>query len=175
MVHELIVINGLPAAGKTTLATELGKLLGVPVISKDYLKESFADISGTSVSSGQLGALASQTLWRLAELIPDRVIVESWWFGPRDLGFVEEALSTLGNPPAVEVWCQIDPAVAMSRYISRNRHSIHPAGQESLSVWEPWIKDPQPLSVGKVLRVDTSKPTDVPALAEDIIRFFAKN
>ncbi|MDQ1534024.1 MAG: hypothetical protein QOF28_1785, partial [Actinomycetota bacterium] len=34
-----VVITGLPAAGKTTLAVPLAEALGVPLISKDAIKE----------------------------------------------------------------------------------------------------------------------------------------
>lgn len=78
MAQQLILINGLPAAGKTTLSKQLGTHLNIPVLSKDTLMDSFADITGTTVKGTPLGALASETMWHLAGLIGGSAIIESF-------------------------------------------------------------------------------------------------
>ncbi|MBF8186037.1 AAA family ATPase [Nonomuraea sp. K274] len=40
----VVLVNGLPGAGKTTVARGLGRALGLPVFSKDDLKETLADM-----------------------------------------------------------------------------------------------------------------------------------
>ena len=45
IAKTLILINGLPGSGKTTLSRQLGRALSIPVISKDNLKEALADIA----------------------------------------------------------------------------------------------------------------------------------
>ncbi|WP_230012377.1 AAA family ATPase, partial [Microbacterium sp. Bi128] len=62
----MILINGLPGSGKTTLSRQLGQALSIPVISKDNLKEALADIALGNVGSGRLGQIASDTMWQLA-------------------------------------------------------------------------------------------------------------
>src|SRR5579862_8060531 len=42
----LIIVTGLPAAGKTTLARELARLLRAPLIGKDMIKEPLLDVLG---------------------------------------------------------------------------------------------------------------------------------
>jgi predicted kinase len=44
MGSSLILLNGIPGAGKTTLAGPLARALEVPVVSKDAVKESLADL-----------------------------------------------------------------------------------------------------------------------------------
>jgi hypothetical protein len=146
----------------------MGAQLRVPVISKDTIKEALADISGETVSSRSLGALASETMWRLAGLITGRAIVESWWFGPRDLDFVRAGLATAGKPEFIELWCAVPPDLAWARYLARTRHSIHPAGQESRGPWDEWMDNPGPLGLGPVLSVNTAGPVDPVQLAGTI-------
>ena len=43
-VIDLVLINGLPGSGKTTLARGLESVLGTPLISKDAIKEAVAEI-----------------------------------------------------------------------------------------------------------------------------------
>ena len=77
MAKSLILINGLPGSGKTTLSRELGKALSLPVISKDHLKEALAEIAPGIIGRGLLGEIASETMWQLAAAIPGTAIVES--------------------------------------------------------------------------------------------------
>ncbi len=42
MVGRLVIVGGAPATGKTTLARALGTSLGLPVITKDDVKEALA-------------------------------------------------------------------------------------------------------------------------------------
>src|SRR5581483_4843901 len=47
MSAQLILINGMPGAGKTTLAARLTQDLAVPCLGKDQLKEFLMDTLGT--------------------------------------------------------------------------------------------------------------------------------
>ncbi len=165
MASTLILINGLPGAGKSTLARHLGRELDVPVVSKDALKESFADITLGRVNSTDLGRMASETMWELAAAITGIAVVESWWYRPRDLEFVTAGASRSDDPTVIELWCDISPVLAWTRYSQRNRHEIHPAADGVQRNWEAWSASAIPLGIGRTVRVDTSSTIDAAAMA----------
>jgi len=164
VAESVILVNGLPGSGKSTLGIQLSEKLGVPLISKDSIKEALADICLSRVSSGKLGQIASQTMWQLAAAIPGTVIVESWWYRPRDLGFVNAGIALSGRPRVVEVWCDVPPGLAWDRYRDRRRHRIHPVGISAERDWADWSANGAPLSIDTVVRVDTSSPVDAAAV-----------
>ena len=65
----LVLVNGPPAAGKTTLARALARDLRLPLLAKDDLKEALFDSLGTGDRdwSRQLGATTFDLLFLLAE------------------------------------------------------------------------------------------------------------
>jgi len=49
----VVLVNGLPASGKTTLARALSRRLSLPLLSKDVIKEAHADIFGAQPPEGR--------------------------------------------------------------------------------------------------------------------------
>jgi hypothetical protein len=147
------------------LGNQLGIELGVPVVGKDRIKEALAEISLGNVSSGKLGQIASETLWQLVSAVPGMVIAESWWYRPRDLGFVIDGLARSGSPDVMEVWCELPPSLAWKRYVERERHEIHPAAAAAERDWADWAASAAPLGLGRTIKVDTTSPVDASALA----------
>lgn len=136
-VVDLILVNGLPGSGKTTLANGLAKRLGVPLVAKDAIKEAVADVV-PAVPGPALGMAAGDMMWTLAAAMSGTVIMESWWFEPRDLHFVEAGLRRCGSTSVIEAWCDVPSHVAKSRYAARHRHRIHDDKGKLADAWPRW-------------------------------------
>lgn len=167
----MILINGLPGTGKTTLVSRLSPDLGIPCMGKDQLKEFFFDTLGSDgrEQSRLLGRAASQMLYILASeylAAGQPLMVESAFF----VEFARpEFKKVLDAHPAhvIEVYCFTEAMVRRERFQRRNesgeRHQGHIDGTDLTHLRDD---DPEPLEtyapleLGKVIRVDTTRFDD---------------
>jgi predicted kinase len=167
VVDQLVLVNGLPGSGKTSLARPLAEALSASLVSKDAIKEAVADVVH-AVPSSALGAAAMDMAWSLTASIPGVVVLESWWFKPRDLPFAVAGLGGCGAAALVEVWCDVPAHVARDRYESRRRHLIHDDQRRLADSWQQWAAGAEPLNLGTTLLVKTDGPVDVVDLARRV-------
>ncbi|MGX1807015.1 AAA family ATPase [Nocardia sp. NPDC055321] len=168
MSKLLILVNGLPGSGKSTLARALAPLLRAELLSKDAIKESLATcVEDESAFSG-LGGIAMDTAWALAASAPRTVVLDSWWFAPRDRSHAKAGIARVAATHTAEIWCAVPPEVAKARYTTRIRAAIHRDADRLHTDWPLWSRAPEPLSLTPVIEVDTTVPVDVAALATRI-------
>ena len=169
MIDFLIVVNGVPGAGKTTLAGPLAAALRTPLLAKDRIKEALFDAADGAASRRSIGILASETQWTLATSVEGPLILESFFATGRDEPHVQRGLAALGRPRGVEIWCETPLEVAFERYRTRPRHRAH-ADDGRHEEWWTLATAARPITGLPVLRVPTDVPVDVDQLVAEFAR-----
>src|SRR3954451_11954199 len=128
MTQPFVVLTGLPASGKSTIAQPLAQALGLEYISKDRIKEALFDALGYGgwERSKTLSRAADDAMMQVA-LDLDGAVLDNFWHPET----VVDLLSPLQGP-RIEVYCRCDPVVAFERFLRRQRHPGH-ADAENVS------------------------------------------
>jgi len=166
VARAVVMVNGLPGSGKSTLGPKLAGGLRAAFLSKDQVMEALADAVTTEVPG--LGAVAMHTVYALAAALDGTVVVDSWWFRPRDLSFARDGLMKAGATASAEVWCDVPPSLARSRYVGRQRPAPYQDARRLAEDWDRWAAEAAPLALGPLIRVDTSRPVDVVRLCAEV-------
>jgi predicted kinase len=123
---RLIVVTGPPGAGKTAIAAELRERLGLPLLTKDSLKEVLGGELGIEdrVRSQELGSAVFEVLALVVkELLGQGVSVIA------EGNFTERSTLFNGLPPAeiVQVHVSAEPETLRERMLTRttHRHPVH--------------------------------------------------
>jgi thymidylate kinase len=160
-----VVVSGLAAAGKTTVAEPLAPMLSVRLISKDAIKEALFQAAGFGdwAFSKTLSRAADAAMVRIAQDL-DGAVLDNFWYAET----VVDLLAPLPGP-FVEVFCRCDPSVAFERFQRRDRHPGHADEERDVEASRASFftrAEKLPLRMlGPVVEVDTERPVDVAALA----------
>jgi predicted kinase len=160
-----VVVSGLAASGKTSVAEPLARALDISLISKDAIKEALFESVGHGdlAWSKSLSRAADAALVRLAQDL-DAAVLDNFWYAET----ATDLLAPLSGQ-MVEVFCRCDPIVALERFEARTRHPGHADSErDPESMRELFVARAGKLplgTVGPVLEVDTERPVDVEALA----------
>ncbi|KQX57938.1 hypothetical protein ASE09_23515 [Streptomyces sp. Root66D1] len=170
--RAFVVVSGLPASGKSTLARGLAARLGLPLLDKDVILEALYDSLGVGDQGWRhrLSRAADDVLYALAA-DAGRAVLVNWWH--RDTA--PDRLRALGGT-LVEVHCACDPTLVTERFRTRARHPghlDHELGPQQLrDRVAAWAARPGPLGLGpdgtpgaRPLVVDTNRPVGADALA----------
>ncbi len=166
----LVLVNGLPGAGKSTVGQALARVLGARFLSKDVVKEALATCVEDPAGLPDLGGVAMDAVWSLARTSPTSVVIDSWWFAPRDRQFARAGIEKVGADRAVEVWCHVPAHVAKARYTRRRRADFFHDDERLRTQWDIWADQATPLHLTPIVVVDTTIPVDYTDLIERIER-----
>ena len=129
----VIVVNGLPATGKTTLARRLANDLSLPLLAKDVIKETLFETLGWSDRewSRRLGAATMALLYRLFEeqlRAGQPCVIESNFYPDRDTQRFRDLAELYPFNP-FQILCVSDGPTLYARYceraLSSERHPGH--------------------------------------------------
>jgi predicted kinase len=161
----LILVNGLPGTGKTTLAAKLSQDLSLPSMGKDMLKEFFFDTLHTDgrEQSRTLGKAVIEMLYILIETYLSHnmsIIIESAFFTEFSRPKIK---AILDKHPArvVEVYCFTEQNVRRERFKTRDlsgeRHKGHVIASDLIGTDDPEpLEQYAPLEVGQLVKIDTT-------------------
>lgn len=137
---DLIIIAGMPAAGKTTVAKKLGAAFGYPVFEKDEIKEDLFDHIGYQdrPQKVKLDAAATAAVLRMTEAVlqsgQSLILVNN--FPARMAPTVQELVDRCGCR-CVTVFLGGDSDVFYQRYVERDQNHARHAGHSFLLRYPP--------------------------------------
>lgn len=170
MEKLLVLVNGLPGSGKTTLGRALASAMGARFLQKDAVKEALAGCIGSAANLPALGGIAMDAIWSLVQTSSTSTIIDSWWFRPRDLEFARGGIEKAQADRVVEVWCDVPADLARVRYTNRRRAILHRDEQHLAQDWDIWVERAAPLGLTPTVLVDTTRPVDCTGLAHRVER-----
>jgi predicted kinase len=165
----LVVVTGAPATGKTTIAQSLSQEMGLPLISKDAIKEELYDSLGSALPSDshELGFAAVRLMMSWSRTLLEKdvsMILESNFKSSLSTDDLREVFA-LSRPVLVQ--CMAPHEEVIDRYVTRSeegeRHPVHDDADQTDELREDLERDEYDLRYLDVpsITIDTSKEEDV--------------
>ncbi len=152
--RTVILVNGIPAAGKSTVTRRLSADFNAPFLTIDGIKEPFmAHFDHIDRAfNRQLGCAAWDAIWSIVAQSPANCLwIIDAWFGFQPRAALEHHLKAAGVERVLEIWNQISPSLAVARYQQRlhQRRPGHP-GEEYLPELAALAEKATPMALGPV-------------------------
>ncbi|MCU1787907.1 AAA family ATPase [Pectobacterium polaris] len=161
-MKKLILVNGIPASGKSTVARIIADELSLYRLSLDEIKEpfmmQFCDVIDRTLNR-KLGYAAYQAMFNIVRQAPENsILVLDAWFGFRERSVLQDYLTSCGIHHTLEIWNAISSDRVAERYQARVNERIkgHP-GDEYLPELISLAHQAQPMRIGKCYTVDQDK------------------
>lgn len=160
-----VLINGVPASGKSTVAARLVPALleaGIaPVpLSLDTVKEALFDhvAANDREDNRRLGRASYQAIFASVAAFPDALVpVVDAWHGFQPAIVLRGHLQRARIERVAEMWCRVSPDVAAERYRARTRSPGHLPASYADELAE-LARAATPLGLGPLFEIDTEKP-----------------
>ncbi|WP_265519375.1 AAA family ATPase [Nitratireductor luteus] len=174
-MRQAIIVNGVPASGKSTVSERLIQALhdadiaAVP-LSLDTIKEGlFVHVgTGDREHNRMLGRASYHAIFNTIASFPDRLVpVIDAWHGFQPEGVLRDHIALARIERVIELWCRVSPETAAARYRTRTagRHTGHPPASYADELFE-LTKRAKPFAIGPVVEINAEKPIDSRVLGE---------
>lgn len=167
-MKRAVLVNGLPASGKSTVARAVSAARNWPLLTLDTVKEAFFDHLGTGDRDHNrlFGKASFQAIFDLVGDFPTHsTTVIDAWFGFQPIEVLQSHLARVGVGAVAEIWCHAPGEVLGARYMARldTRHSGH-LGQSYVPELTALADRAKPLGTYPRYDVDSTQPPDISAL-----------
>ncbi|ATA19568.1 hypothetical protein EDC48_12088 [Gibbsiella quercinecans] len=164
-MKKLILVNGIPASGKSSVSRIIAERFNIPVLSIDEIKEpfmvQFSEIIDRPLNR-KLGYAAYESMFNIVKIAPpDSVFILDAWFGFREKSVLADYLELCGAKKTIEIWNKISPERVADRYKSRCTRRVkgHP-GEEYIPELMRLAHKAQPMGIGDIYTVDQDAEID---------------
>jgi glucokinase len=168
-MKRVVLVNGVPASGKSTVARAIAEAKGWPLLTLDTVKEALFVHLGTGDRDHNrlLGKASYQAIFAIVGDFPDgATAVVDAWFGFQPVEVLNDHFARAGVGKVAEVWCHAPAEIIGERYRSRlgQRHAGH-LGESYIPELINLARRARPLGSFPLFAVDTTSPLDMAALA----------
>jgi len=172
-MRTFVVVSGLPAAGKTTVAAALAQALSLPHFDKDfYLEALFSSEGWADPITRKALSVKADDLFRKAAEASDAAVLSSWWKHPASPRNSGTATSWLSNrSKVIEVHCMSKPTTAARRFLERKRHLGHCDDRWSYSALLAMLQEQEllgPLFPSSCLAVNTEHGIELQEVVPEV-------
>ncbi len=169
---RLVLVNGVPASGKSGVALGLSRATGWPVLSLDTIKNEFlAEIEQVDRPFNRtLGRASLRAMFALVEQArPGETLILDAWFGFQPPEFLAGLIDAVGPAAIAEIWCSAPPETIGARYAARvaSRPHGHP-GMDYVPELIALAARAEPSRFGPVVETETTAEIDFATLRTQV-------
>ena len=177
-MKRVVLVNGVPASGKSAIARALATETGWPLLTLDTVKEAlFAHLGlGDRDYNRKLGRASYQAIFAaFGDFPPGATAIVDAWFGFQPREVLEGHLARAGVTQVVEVWAQARPETIGARYAARvGTRSAGHLGLEYVPELIELARCAQPLGGFPRIDVDCEQAVESRELAWRVSQSFAR-
>jgi glucokinase len=160
-----VLVNGVPASGKSSVARALSDATGWPILTLDTIKNPFLAVlpPGDRQFNRMLGRASYAAIFDLiAEAPQGSTFLIDAWFGFQPIEVLTEGLARAGVKEVAEVWCHAPPDTIGARYAARlgSRPAGHP-GADYVPELIALADRARPTGLAPRFDLDTTQPPDL--------------